>query len=262
MNELTTFRWSFEEDVQRYAEAGFQGIGVWRQKLSDYGEEKGIRLMLDCGLQVSCLSWAGGFTGSDGRTYRESVEDAREGVRLAAAMQADCLVVYSGARGGHTQKHARRLVRSAMEELLPLAGDLEVALAVEPMHDGCADDWTFLTSVDETMSLLNALDTPWAKMVFDTYHLAFDPEVLSRIPDIAPHVALLQVGDARRPPAGEQNRCSLGSGVLPLSDVIQAMRSHGYDGYCEIELLGEDVEDASYGDLLRDSRETFETLLA
>ena len=31
MNETTTFRWSFEEDVAHYAAAGIPAIGVWRQ---------------------------------------------------------------------------------------------------------------------------------------------------------------------------------------------------------------------------------------
>ncbi len=41
MNETTTFRWSFEEDVAQYAAAGISAIGVWRQKLSDFGTQKG-----------------------------------------------------------------------------------------------------------------------------------------------------------------------------------------------------------------------------
>src|SRR5690349_19331128 len=33
MNELTTYRWSFEEDLRHYAAAGYEGIGVWREKI-------------------------------------------------------------------------------------------------------------------------------------------------------------------------------------------------------------------------------------
>ena len=78
MNETTTYRWSFEEDVAQYAAAGIPAIGVWRQKLSDCGQSRGIELLAQKGLKVSHLLWAGGFTGSDGRTFRESVDDARE----------------------------------------------------------------------------------------------------------------------------------------------------------------------------------------
>src|SRR5215470_16418267 len=102
MNEMTTYRWSFEEDVVNYRAAGIPAIGVWRQKLSDFGEEKGIELLADSGMTVSNLLWAGGFTGSDGHTFRESMDDASEAIRLAGQLKAGCLIVYSGARAGHT----------------------------------------------------------------------------------------------------------------------------------------------------------------
>ena len=53
VNELTTYQWSFEEDVCHYAEAGISAIGIWRQKLSDYGEEKGVELLRETNLEVS-----------------------------------------------------------------------------------------------------------------------------------------------------------------------------------------------------------------
>ncbi len=131
MNEMTTYRWSFDEDVQHYAAAGYRAVGVWRQKLADYGEEKGIELLADANLGVSSLLWAGGFTGSDGRTHRDSVEDAREAVQLASLMNAGCLVVYTGGRGGHTHNHARRLIKNAIKELEPIAAELGVPLALD-----------------------------------------------------------------------------------------------------------------------------------
>ena len=74
---------------------------------------------------MSNLLWAGGFTGSDGHTFRESVDDAAEAIRLAAALHARSLVVYSGAPGGHTHNHARRLLVDALRQLLPLAEELQ-----------------------------------------------------------------------------------------------------------------------------------------
>ena len=96
MNEITTFRWSLEEDVENYQQAGYRAIGVWRQKLSDGDEDRAIDLVAESGLVVSNLMWAGGFTGSDGRTLAESIDDAAEAIRLAAALQAGCLVIYPG----------------------------------------------------------------------------------------------------------------------------------------------------------------------
>ncbi len=77
INEMTTFRWTLEEDVTRYRACGIEAIGVWRRKLADYGEAKGIELLAASGMAVSNLLWAGGFTGSDGHSYQESLADAR-----------------------------------------------------------------------------------------------------------------------------------------------------------------------------------------
>jgi len=266
MNETTTFRWSFEEDIFAYANAGIKAMGVWRQKLSDFGEAKGIELLEETGMAVSHLLWAGGFTGTDGRSYKDAVKDAKEAVETAAAMKAGCLVVHGGGRGGHTENHARRLVRGALEELLPTAEELDVVLAIEPMHPGCACGWTFLTNIDDALALLEEIASPRVKIVFDTYQLGFESDsfksgIVERIPEIAPHLAIVQLGDGRRPPHGDQNRCLLGRGMVPLGPIVEALAAAGYDGYYDVELLGEDIEGIAYAALLEHAKAAFEELL-
>jgi sugar phosphate isomerase/epimerase len=261
MNETTTFRWTFEEDVACYAAAGIPAIGVWRHKLSDCSQARGLEVLTQSGLKVSHLSWAGGFTGSDGRSYRESVEDGVEAVRAAARLATHTLVVYSGARAGHTFNHARRLFQSALRELIPVAAEYNVVLAIEPMHPGCAGDWTFLTGADDALDLLHTIDSPHVRMVFDTYHLGQDPRIIERIGQLAPWVAMVQLGDARQAPAGVQNRCRLGEGIVPLRQIVAALQTAGYDGYYDVELLGEAVECTDYQALLEHAKTAFAQLV-
>jgi len=260
VNALTTFRWSFEEDVDQYAQAGITTLGVWRHKLSDFGEDKGIELLADSGLSVSSLLWAGGFTGSEGRNFKESMEDAREALRLAAAMKAGCVIVYSGARAGHTHNHARRLFRNALSELAPIAEEVGVPLAIEPVHPGCAADCTFLTSLDDTLQLLELVNHSHVQLVYDVCHLCQEGFCLDKIAEIAPRIALVQLGDTRRPPQGECNRCRLGEGNLPLRKIIAKLQDSGYRGHYEIELVGEEFESADYRDLLSHSQNAVKQL--
>jgi len=262
VNEITTFRWTFEEDVANYTAAGIPAIGVWRQKLSDCGEAKAAEILEASGLRVSHLFWAGGFTGSDGRSFRVSVEDAEEALRTAATLRAGTLVVYSGARAGHTHNHARRLFRDALLQLAPLAAEMDVDLAIEPMHSGCASEFTFLTSLDEVIELLDAIADPRIKIVLDTYHLGLDATLAARIPAILPRVALVQLGDARHPPKGEQDRCRLGEGVVPLGPIVDALIAAGYDGFYDVELLGEELESSDYNSLLEHAKEAFARLVS
>ena len=262
MNEISTFSWTFEEDVEHYVAAGYEGIGVWRQKLTDFGEERGIDLLLECGLSVSNLMWAGGFTGSDGRRYDDAVEDGFEAIELAAAMRADCLVVYSGSRGGHIYNHARRMMRNALNELLPFAETQGVTLAVEPVHAECGGDWTFLHDIDETLEFISSFRSRHLKMVFDTYHLGQPPVSLETVQQIAPFVGVVHLADSQRPPAGEQNRCLLGEGAVPIREIVSALQDGGYRGFYDVELIGEDIEECTYEQILEHSTHALSELIS
>ena len=255
--ELTTYRWSFEEDVQHYAAAGIEGIGIWRQKLSDYGEQQGRELLAEHGLKVSSLFWAGGFTGSGEQSHVESVEDACDALRLAAALNAGCLIVHSGARAMHTQNHVRRLLLSALDKLIPLAEQLQMAIALEPMPSAAGADWTFLSSLEDAADLASRYNTPALKLVLDTYYWGLDRELEDKLPRIVPHLALVQLADSKSPPAREPNRCRLGEGQLPLASILRTLAQAGYRGDYEVELLGEEIETSDYGDLLSHSQRAF-----
>ena len=257
VNEVTTYRWSFEEDVRNYCEAGIEAIGVWRQKLTDYGEDKAISLLASSGLKASNVLWAGGFTGSDYRTYEESLADAREALQLAKALGAPYVIVYSGARNGHTLNHAKRLFCCALDALLPEAEKLGVSLAIEPMHCGCADAWTFLTTIDCAVALIEQVGSPCLKLAFDTYHLGHDSRIVERIGGIARHIGIVHLGDGTAHPDREQNRRCLGEGTLPLACIVRALKSAGYNGYYDVELIGEDIERRDYRQLLIDAKAAY-----
>jgi sugar phosphate isomerase/epimerase len=261
MNEVTTYRWSFEQDVCNYVEAGYEAIGVWRQKLADYGEERGIDLLAESGLAVTNLLWAGGFTGSEGQTLEESIDDASHAIRLAGAMNAGCLLVYPGGRNNHTFRHAERLLRTAVESLLELAEAAEVTLAIEPMHPACAADWTFLTDLPSTIAFLESFRSPHLRMVVDLYHFGHDRSVIANLREIVPYTALVQLGDRRCAHGIDQNRCLLGRGILPLEEILQQLLEAGYRGDFDVELVGQDIQLCDYQSLLQNSKQAFDRLL-
>jgi sugar phosphate isomerase/epimerase len=260
MNEMTTYRWSFEQDVQQYCAAGIPAIGVWRRKLSDFGEQRGIELLKESGLAVSNLLWAGGFTGSEGHTFRESVDDAVEAIRLAGAMRANCLVIYSGARAGHTHNHARRLLVSALIELAPVAADQNVLLALEPMHPKCACDCTFLTSLGDALEVVDEVDSPQVRLSFDTYQLGGVDGALDQVRELAGRIAIVHLADGH-PPDEEQHRTPLGRGSVPLKELVGALSAGGYNGDFDVELFGDEVLPDDYAGLLSESKAEFERLI-
>lgn len=261
MNEVTTFRWSLEEDVENYCRAGYRSIGVWRHKLADYDEEQAVDLILGGGLNVSNLACAGGFTGLGGVSFRDGIEDVLSAVRLAAKLQAGCLVVHPGGRNNHTARHAFRLLRAALDELLPMAEHCEVPLALEPMHAACAASWTFLTDFECVCELVREYHTPYLKLACDTYHFPWAETERGVLSEIAEHIGVVYLADRREPPSIDHDRCPLGRGQLPLADIVATLVEAGYTGSFDVRLMGPDIEHRDYGLLLKQSQQVFAELV-
>ena len=65
----------------------------------------------------------------------------------------------------------------------------------------------------------------------------------------------------QQPPQGEPNRSPLGEGNLPLAEVVSTLESAGYTGYYDVELMGEEIEQTGYEELVTRSKTAFEKLI-
>ncbi len=262
VNQITTYRWLFEDDVAGYRHANLDGIGLWRPKLEDFGEERAAELLADSGLSVSSVSWVGGFTGRHGYAYDDAIQEAKETIRTAARLNAESVIVMSGSRAGHTANHARRLLVQALNELADFASEYSVRLAVQPMMKLYERDWTFLATLDETLAVLDECEHGNVGMVFDAYHLWQEDQLLERIPEIAPRVALLQLSDWHREPRSQYDQALIGDGQIPLDEILQAFVDAGYRRHCEISIWSEELWKSDYDELLSQCRERFNSLIA
>ncbi len=250
VSQLSTLRWSMQQDVAAYRRRGFNGIGIYRPKLEDFGVDRTIELLADHELSVTSLSWVGGFTGSDGRAYEDAVADAIHAVSDAANLQAETLIVLAGGRNNHIRNHARRTLCDALKEIAAVAEVDGVRVSLEPIHPGCGDEWSFVNDLQSTLDIIETVNSPAVGIVLDTYHVGMDEEALRWLPDVMPYLHLVQLGDARHSPHGEMNRCLLGQGCVPIRNILQLLSDHQFKGPLEVELIGEDIETLSYDQVL------------
>lgn len=260
VNQITTYRWSLREDVLHFRQAGYRGIGLWRPKLVEFGEARSVDLLRNTPLTVSSLSWAGGFTGTAGQTFRDALEDARDALRLAGAVNAGCLVIAAGAQAGHIRSHARRLLVEALQALADPAAELGVQLAVQPMHPMFGSPWTFLSDLDETLEIIERCKRPEVGLAFDVYHLWQEPRLLERIREITPRTALVQLNDWQSPPRSELDRCLPGDGEIPLREITAAFADAGYTGWFEMNIWSEELWRSDYMRLLQTCRTRFDAM--
>lgn len=253
ISQLTTARWELSQEVACFAEHGFESISIWRPKLSDVGIRAAVTCLRDAGMRVSSLQWAGGFTGGDGRSFAESVADAREAIEQAAELSAGVLVVHSGCRGGHTRSHAVRLLSHALDRLTPIAAAAGVTLALKPLHPAAAQGCSFLNSLTELLQLVEERSDRTIRAALDLWHFGDDPTMGALLPRLAQAATVVQVADRVGPPVAGMDRLPVGHGSLPLESLLADLVELGYEGPVEFDPVGESVELLGYAGVVHES---------
>lgn len=258
LSQLTTARWDLPRELAHATDHGFPALALWRPKVSDLGVAAAAARLARFGVRASSLQWAGGFTGSDGRSFAESVADAAEAIEAAAALEAagqrPVLVIHSGCRGGHTRTHAARLLDEALETILPLADRRGVTLALKPFQAAAAPGCSFLSRLDEALAIVERFADPALRLALDLWQFADDPAFEPALPRLAPATAIVQVADRLGAATPAADRLPAGFGDLPLERCVAGLWAAGYRGDYEFDPVGEAVESLGYARVLRETR--------
>lgn len=260
ISEMTTIRWSLLDDVVYLRSEGVDSIGVWRRKVTEFGEERAVELLRDSGLTVASVSSAGGFTGYGGHSYRSSVADALDALRLASDLQAGCLVVVSGSRAGHTHRHFRQILRDALREVGDVAAQCGIPLALLPMHPRFAGEASFLMTLDQTLEVLHDCAHPFVGLAFDVFQLAQTRDLVARVPDALPWIKTVQLSDWRMNPRPGNDRVLPGEGILPIAEIVEQLEAGGYQGYYDFEIWSDELWKVDYVQLVQRCRQSFQDL--
>lgn len=260
VSQITTFRSSFDEDVQQYADSGIGSMGLWLRKLYEYGEERGIELVLDSGMAVSSVSHAGGFTGVNRYSYDEAVADGRRAIEICQAVRAGTLVVMGGGRHGHTRRHAHRLVRDGLRTLGRYAADCGVKLAVQPVSRRCGSDWSFLSTLGQTIEMLDDVALPNVQIAADLFHLRHESNLVEKLTAVAPRIAVVQLSDCAGESCSEYDRMMPGDGELEVMSAVDALLASGYEGMFDVQVWSTALWSSDYRYVLAECRSRFEHL--
>lgn len=262
VNQVTTYRWSLEQDLENYRKAGVGGIGVWRKKINECGEDAAVEAIIDSCLPVSSVSFAGGFTGSMGFRLEEAITDSIDAIRLASVLNAKCVLVATGSKWQHIKSNAIRLVDDGLKRLADFAADSGVKLALAPMCSSSPDQFSFLTDLNETLDAIDRCNHPSVGLAFSSFHHCHEADVVNRLAEISHLVASVQLSDCRRSADGVIERCAIGEGEIPLAAMVRTMVENRYDGSYELDIWSDKVWGADYSVLLPRQVEFFEELLS
>ncbi|MFT7630047.1 MAG: hydroxypyruvate isomerase [Mariniblastus sp.] len=121
---------------------------------------------------------------------------------------------------------------SLVEGLRVAAPALELAgitLVIEPLNEKVDHAGYYLIHSDEAFSIVDQVDSPNVKVVFDVYHQQISEGNL--IPNIVANID--KIGHFHA--AGQPGRNELSSGEINYPEIFAAIRSTSYQGYMGLE---------------------------
>jgi sugar phosphate isomerase/epimerase len=245
INQATIRAWSIPELVQGAAAAGLGGVALWREPVQQLGLDKAAELVRSADLRVTSLC-RGGFFTAPGAAGRRALADNRAAVEEAAQLGAEVLVLVAGGlpAGSRDLPGARSRVVDAVGELADHAAAHAVRLAIEPLHPMFCSDRCVVSTLDQALDIAEQFPAETVGVVVDAYHVWWDPNVAGAIARAGDRIFSWQVCDWVTPlPAGVlMGRGLMGQGSIDFRRLGAAVRSAGYDGLVEVEILSDDLD--------------------
>lgn len=265
VSEVTTPLWTVAEDAAGYAAAGFGAIGIWLHKLERDRMDTGffmpdqiipqpvvdaaVAAVQSSGLNVSHLVLAGGFT--DAARREALTEHALHAVDVAAAFDADCLIVNPGRLNGLERAAAIEAAADALIVVLERRR-APVRLALEPVIDWQSD---FVNTLGQALDVVDAVDHPDLGVYPDTWHLWETGTYEEDMRRAGDRIFGFHLNDGR---SGDRLRLPPGDGEIPLVDMVRVAEAVGYSGTYDVEdttpmavAAGGGTFDVPYDELLR-----------
>ncbi len=252
VNEASTLKWPFDQDVRFFAELGVPAIAVSRPKLEAYGVDKGLRLLKDSGLQPAALLSAGFFTLCDRSKWPGQLEAARRAIDLAARLGVEALVLLSGPGGSLDYDEAQGAFLELLGSLIPEARQARVRLALEP-NNCLRVDLGYIHSLHDALDLAGQIDSPWFTICFEINNSWIERRLYENIRRRSNRIGLVQINDFKQGTTCTPHRAPLGDGIIPIERIMRTFLEAGYQGYFDVEQVGPDIEALGYDEALRRS---------
>jgi sugar phosphate isomerase/epimerase len=247
VSEITTFHQTFEEDLATYREAGVEGIGIWEFKLGEDPSQdaEAAAKLRDSGLQATtCIPgtlscYPVPFPGPE--DPKERVQALCAAIERFAAFDPVIVLCLTGHPGDTPTVEAQRTIVEGLRQAAKVAGEHGIMLGVEPLHRDVYGHWSTIASIPETIDLLDEIDDPNARLLYDVYHLWDTDDVLRHTREQASRVApSVHICDWRDPTRNDFDRVLPGDGIIDLAGIFGALDAGGWEGWADLEIFSDD----------------------
>ncbi len=242
LNGATTMRADLSTDIRAASRAGFDGLEIWAAKLRKYLESNSAAdlkgMLAEHRLEPYSINSIEHITFRDAPAHQKLLAECEELCRVASLIGCPYIVVVpSPLPVGMSRDEVTGESARVLAELERIAARHEVALAFE-----------FLGQADcSVQTLAHASEIVWrvaserVGLVIDSFHFYAGGSTIESINALdASRLFIFHINDAEERPRGkleDRHRLLPGLGILPLGEIVGALKRIGYDAITSVEIF-------------------------
>lgn len=219
-------------------EEKLESVAAWGlpayEWLHPKGDFKSIRAKADSlGLELSCIVGVGAIAPRqmvDPTDHDRLEKQFRERIEVAKQLNCKRLIGLTGnERKDVSREEQTEYIIKFLKRIAPIAEDNQVYVVMEALNPLVDHPGYFLTRTDQTMAILNEINSPNILMLFDIYHQQItEGNVIRNISENIKKIGHFHVAD-------NPGRKEPGTGELNYKNIFKAIAETGYNGFVALE---------------------------
>ena len=267
LNGATTMRADLVADIRAASAAGFDCLEIWASKLRNFLKSSSaadLKRLLDVyGLEPYSINSIERITFRDAKEHARLLEECAELCSIAASISCPYIVVVpSPLPEGRTPGDVKEESLRVLDELGSIAEQHGVALAFEFLgQPGCS-----VQTLEQAAEIVSDLARSNVGLVIDSFHFYAGGSRLESIEALdASRLFIFHINDAEDLPRAQledRHRLLPGLGILPLQEILGALRRINYDGVASVEIFRPEYWERDAQELAREALAATKSVLA
>ena len=268
LNGATTMKADLATDVRAAAAAGFDYVEIWAAKLREFLKTHSVAdlkiLFKESSVKPLSINSIEHITFRDVPAYAKIRTECEELSVIAEAIGCPYIVAVPGnfPPGGLSSYEVIEESVRVLRELASIAERHGVALAFEFLGQTDCSVQT-LELAEEVVEKVNRRNIG---LVIDSFHFYTGGSTIKMIDALDPkRLFIFHINDAENQPADQltdAHRLLPGLGILPLKEIIEALRRIGYDGVASVEIFRPEYWERDPFELAREAKAAMEKVLS